>query len=78
MTGWKKRIIADKQNEQTRGEKTMKEYLDQRLQELRKRYTETGESKWLYRYNECQHIREKLVIQEIDNTQPDTRYNPDE
>lgn len=51
----------------------MKNYLDQRLQELRKRYQDSGDIKWLHRYNECQHIREKLIVQEIDKEQNDKR-----
>ncbi len=47
----------------------MKDYIDERLQELRERYKETGDSRWRHRYNEALHIRERLVIRQIDSEQ---------
>ena len=47
----------------------MKHYLEERLHELRQRYKDTGDSKWLHRFNECHHIREKLYVDEIASTQ---------
>lgn len=47
----------------------MKDYLDERLQELRKRYKNSGEIRWLHRYNEAMHIRERFVLRQIDSEQ---------
>lgn len=44
----------------------MKQYLKQRLEELRKRYKETADIKWMHRFNECQQILEKLEVMEMD------------
>ena len=58
----------------------MKHYLEERLHELRQRYKDTGDSKWLHRFNECHHIREKLYVDEIASTQAaqrsQGRYSP--
>ena len=43
----------------------MKNYLEERLDELRKKYRDTGDSKWLHRFNECHHIREKFIIDHL-------------
>lgn len=43
----------------------MKAYLDGRLDELRQKYKDTGDIRWLHRFNECKQIRERLVVQEI-------------
>ena len=45
----------------------MKDYLDERLQQLRQRYKDTGDSRWRHRYNEAMHIRERFVLRQIDS-----------
>ena len=47
----------------------MKDYLDERLQELRQRYKDTADMRWKHRYNEVMHIRERFVIRQIDSEQ---------
>lgn len=47
----------------------MKEFLDERISELRQRYKESADIKWLHRYNEAMHIRERFVIRQIDSEQ---------
>ena len=47
----------------------MKQYLEERLNELRQRYKDTADIKWMHRYNECATIREKLLIDEITSAQ---------
>jgi len=47
----------------------MKDYIDERVQELRQRYKDTSDIRWLHRYNEAMHIRERLVIRQIDSEQ---------
>ena len=47
----------------------MKDYLDERLQELRQRYKDTADIRWKHRYNEAMHIRERFVIRQIDSEQ---------
>lgn len=47
----------------------MKDYLDERIAELRRRYKETADIRWLHRFNEATHIREKLVLRQIDSEQ---------
>ena len=47
----------------------MKEFLDERLQELRQRYKDTADIRWKHRYNEAMHIRERFVIRQIDSEQ---------
>ena len=51
----------------------MKKYMEERLDELRKRYKDTADIKWLHRYNECRHILEKLTIDEITSSQAPKR-----
>lgn len=55
----------------------MKAYLDTRLEELRKKYKDTGDIKWLHRFNECRQIREYLVVQEITKEQEMKHGNKD-
>lgn len=43
----------------------MKHYLDERLDELRSKFQETSDVSWLHRFSECKHIREWLVVQDI-------------
>lgn len=45
----------------------MNQYLQKRLEELRKKYKETGDIKWLHRFNECRQIQEKLIVMEMDS-----------
>ena len=47
----------------------MKEFLDERITELRQRYKESADIKWMHRYNEAMHIRERFVIRQIDSEQ---------
>jgi len=47
----------------------MKDYIDERLQQLRQRYKETGDSRWRHRYNEAMLIREQLVLRQINGEQ---------
>lgn len=47
----------------------MKDYLDERIAELRRRYKETADRRWMHRFNEATHIREKLVLRQIDSEQ---------
>lgn len=47
----------------------MKQYLEERLDDLRRKYKDAGDIKWLHRYNECRHILEKLTIDEITSAQ---------
>ena len=47
----------------------MKTYLEERLNELRRRYKDTGEAKWLHRFNECKSIYEHYTIEQINRTQ---------
>ena len=51
----------------------MQNYLAERLHELRTRYKQTGDSKWLHRYNECRHIFERLILDEINGPQSTRR-----
>jgi hypothetical protein len=43
----------------------MKEYLQGRLEKLRKLYRDTGEGEYLYRSQEIQRAIEQLAVQEI-------------
>ena len=47
----------------------MKDYIDERIQELRQRYKETADIRWMHRYNEAVHIRERFVLRQIDSEQ---------
>lgn len=47
----------------------MKDYIDDRIQELRQRYKETGDSRWRHRYNEAMLFREQLVLRQINSEQ---------
>ena len=47
----------------------MKQYLEERLNELRSRYKDTGESRWLHRFNECKSILERYTIDQINSSQ---------
>jgi len=47
----------------------MKDYIDERIQELRQRYKDTADIRWLHRYNEAMHIREQAVLRQIDSEQ---------
>jgi hypothetical protein len=51
--------------------------LNERLDELRNLYAETKDERWLQRYNECQYIREQMLVVKFDNqinNQP--KYDP--
>ena len=39
--------------------------LQERLDELRKRYRDTGDIRWLHRFNECKLIMEQLLVDKI-------------
>jgi hypothetical protein len=47
----------------------MKDFIDERLQQLRQRYKETGDSRWRHRYNEAMLLREQLVLRQINSEQ---------
>ena len=47
----------------------MKDYIEERLHELRRRYKESADIKWLHRYNEAKHLHERAVIDEIERQQ---------
>ena len=47
----------------------MKDYIDERVQELRQRYKDTADIRWLHRYNEAMHIREQAVLRQINSEQ---------
>jgi len=47
----------------------MKDYIDERVQELRQRYKDTADIRWLHRYNEAMHIREQTVLRQINSEQ---------
>lgn len=47
----------------------MKDYIDERVQELRQRYKNTADIRWLHRYNEAMHIREQSVLRQINSEQ---------
>ena len=47
----------------------MKQYLEERLDDLRRKYRDTGDSKWYHRFNECKHILEKITVDEIASAQ---------
>lgn len=54
--------------------------LDVRLDELRKKYRDSGDSEYLYRYLEAQHIREVAVNEQIrreQSAQRSTRRSED-
>ena len=51
--------------------------LNERLDELRNLYAETKDERWLHRYNECQYIREQMLVVKFSNqinNQP--KYDP--
>jgi acyl carrier protein phosphodiesterase len=52
--------------------------LNERLEELLNLYKSTGDEQWLHRYNECQYIREKVLIIKFDNqiTDKSKKYDP--
>jgi hypothetical protein len=41
--------------------------LNERLDELRQIYAQTKDEQWLHRYNECQYIREQMLVVKFDN-----------
>ena len=41
--------------------------LNDRLNELRQLYAQTKDEQWLHRYNECQYIREHMLVIKFDN-----------
>lgn len=47
----------------------MNEYLRQRLEHLRKKYYETGEAEYRYRYEELRRVREYVMVEQIRSTQ---------
>ena len=53
-------------------------YLEDRLQDLRNKYKETGEAKWRHKYEEVQRMLEHSTIKSIDREQkvPRNKYKP--
>lgn len=47
----------------------MKTYLEERLNELRKRYKDTGEAKWRHKFDECKAIYEHYTLEQTNRTQ---------
>ena len=47
----------------------MKDFLDERISELRQRYRETSDIRWQHRYNEAMLIRERLIVRQIEREQ---------
>lgn len=58
-------------------ERIMKAYLEERMNDLRQKYRDTGDSRWLHRFNECKQIKERLVIDEITKEQEMKHGNKD-
>lgn len=52
--------------------------LNDRLDELRHMYATTKDEQWLHRYNECQYIREQMLVVKFDNQQANKppKYDP--
>ena len=50
----------------------MKDFLDERISELRQRYRDTRDIRWEHRYNEALLIRERYIINQI-NREQDSR-----
>ena len=50
----------------------MKDFLDERISELRQRYRDTRDIRWEHRYNEAVLIRERYIINQI-NREQDSR-----
>lgn len=40
-------------------------YLEERLDELRRKYRDTGEAEWRYRYAEARSIADRLLVNQI-------------
>jgi len=51
-------------------------YLEDRLQELRTKYKETGDAKWRHKYEETQRMLEHMNVKNIDREQkvPRNKY----
>jgi len=47
------------------------------MNDLRQKYRDTGDSRWLHRFNECKQIRERFVIDEITKEQEMKHGNKD-
>lgn len=43
----------------------MKDFLEERLHELRRRYKDSRDMRWLHRYNEAKLIQERIVVNQI-------------
>jgi len=39
--------------------------LEERIEELRQRFIQTGEAEWIHRYNEAKHINERLIVDRV-------------
>lgn len=39
--------------------------LEERIEELRRRFHETGDLEWMHRYNEAKHINERLIVDRV-------------
>ena len=50
----------------------MKDFLDERISELRQRYKDSADIRWQHRYNEAMHIRERYILDQI-NREQDSR-----
>jgi hypothetical protein len=40
-------------------------FLEQRIEELRQRFIQTGEAEWIHRYNEAKYINERLIVDRV-------------
>ena len=47
----------------------MHEYLKPRMEHLRKKYYETGQAEYRYRYEELRRVREYVLVEQIRSTQ---------
>lgn len=39
--------------------------LEQRIEELRRLFLETGDQQWVHRYNEAKYINERLIVDRV-------------
>lgn len=39
--------------------------LEERIEELRRRFHQTGEAEWIHRYNEAKYINERLIVDRV-------------
>ena len=47
----------------------MKQYLEERMNEHRRKYKHTGEAKWRHKFDECKAIYEHYTIEQINSSQ---------